>query len=160
MQKKLLMTFGTTLVHSAVSLTTRPQPLPKPVLYRVRSSASSFSFQCHLVSWRVSSSCVRLLPYLRVTLILPYIFPSITCFRRQVLHKMWPIQFAFLLFTVCMMFLCSLTVCITTLFLTRSVQLIFSILLQHQISHLSRYFWYTFRNVQVSALYKATYIFE
>ena len=30
---------------------------------------------------------------------------SITCFRRQFLRKMWPIQSAFLIFTVCGMFL-------------------------------------------------------
>jgi hypothetical protein len=38
-----------------------------------------------------------------------------------------------------------LTMCNTSSFLTRSVQLIFSILLQH-ISKLSRYFWSTFRS--------------
>jgi hypothetical protein len=39
----------------------------------------------------------------------------------------------------------------TSLFLTWSVQLIFSILLQHHISKLSRCFWSTARSVQVSA---------
>ena len=33
------------------------------------------------------------------------VFPPMTCFRRQFLRKMWPIQLAFLLFTVCMIFL-------------------------------------------------------
>jgi len=53
----------------------------------------------------------------------PSNFPSITCFRRQLLHKMWPIQFAFRLCTWCRIFLCSLTLCQTSL-LTRSVQMI------------------------------------
>ena len=39
-------------------------------------------------------------------------------------------------------------------FLTRSIKLIFSILLQHHISKLSRYFWSTVRRVQVLVPYK------
>ena len=35
----------------------------------------------------------------------PSRFPSITCFRRQFLCKMWPIHIAFLRFVVCSMFL-------------------------------------------------------
>jgi hypothetical protein len=53
-----------------------------------------------LFSLRSSSSCLRLLPLLSVTSIIPYIFRSIACFRRQFLHKTWPIQLAFLLFIV------------------------------------------------------------
>jgi hypothetical protein len=79
-------------------LTTGPQPLPKRVLQRVRSSASSFNFQYPIVSLRSSSSSLRLLPHLPVISIHPSNFPSITCFRRQFLRKMWPIQLAFLLF--------------------------------------------------------------
>jgi hypothetical protein len=48
----------------------------------------------------------------------------------------------------------SLTLSNTSSFLTRSVQLIFSILLQHHILKLFRYFWYTFQSFQVSAPYK------
>ena len=51
---------------------------------------------------------------------------------------MWPIQFAFRLRISCRIFLCSLTLSNTSSFLTWSVQLIFSILLQHHISELSR----------------------
>jgi hypothetical protein len=36
---------------------------------------------------RSSSSCLHLLPRLHV----PYLFPSITCFRRHFLHKLLPI---------------------------------------------------------------------
>jgi len=41
------------------------------------------------------------------------LFRSKTCFRRQVLSKKWPIQSAFLFFTVCRIFLSSLTLCNT-----------------------------------------------
>jgi Zn-dependent protease with chaperone function len=51
---------------------------------------------------------------------------------------MWPIQFAIRLRSSCRIFLVSLTLSNTYLFLTWSVQLIFSILLQHHISKLSR----------------------
>jgi hypothetical protein len=43
-----------------------------------------------------------------------------------------------------------LTLCNTSPFLTRSFQLIFSILLKYHISKLSRYFWFTVRSVRVS----------
>ena len=76
-----------------VCLTTVPQPLPNRVLYTVRSSASCFSLQYTLVYVRSPSSC--LLPRLRITSILSYIFPAILCFRRQFLLKMRLIQLAF-----------------------------------------------------------------
>ena len=76
------------------------------------------------------------------------------CFWRQFLRKMWTIQIAFLLFTVRRIFLSS-ALCNTSAFFTRCVQLIFSILLQHHISKLSRNFCPTSRRVQVSAPYKA-----
>jgi len=66
-------------IYSVVSLTTGPSPLPKAVLHRLQSSAYSLKFQCILFSLRSSSSCLCLLPRLLV----PSIFPSITCFRRQ-----------------------------------------------------------------------------
>jgi hypothetical protein len=40
----------TTLIHFVVSLTTGPQPFPKPVLHRVRSSASCLNCQYPLFS--------------------------------------------------------------------------------------------------------------
>jgi hypothetical protein len=46
---------------------------------------------------------------------------------------MWPIQFAFRLSILCRIFRCSLPLSNTFSFLTWSVQLIFSILLQHHI---------------------------
>jgi hypothetical protein len=117
-------------IHSVFCLTTSPYNLPKRVLHRVRASASSFDFQFPRFPLRLFGSCLRLLPRLPVTSILPSIFPSVICFRRQLQRKMWPIRLA-LLFFVWRIFLSSLTFYNTSSFLTRSVQLIFSILLQH-----------------------------
>ena len=103
--------------------TTGPKPLPRRVLHIVRSRASSFNWQYPLLSLRSSSSFLRLL-HLLFTSICPFIFPSITCFRRQFLPKMWPIQLAFRFLISCRIFLCSLTLSNTSLFLTWSVQLI------------------------------------
>jgi hypothetical protein len=86
---------------------------------------------------------------------LPCIFTSVTRCSRQFLRKMWPVQFAFRLRISCWIFLCSLTLSNTSSFLTWSIQLIFSILLQNYISNLSRCFWSFSRSVQVSAPYKA-----
>jgi hypothetical protein len=63
--------------------TTGPQPLPKRFLHLMRSRASSFKREYPLLSPRSSSNCLRLLPRLLVTSIRPFIFPSITSFRRQ-----------------------------------------------------------------------------
>ena len=48
-------------MHSVVCLSTGPQPLPKRVLHRVRSSVSSFNFQYPFFSLRSSSN---FLPFL------------------------------------------------------------------------------------------------
>ena len=143
-------------IQLAVCLTTGPKTLPRRALHIVRSRDSSFKWQYPLLSLRSSNSFLRLLPHLPVTSIPPFIFPSITRCRGQFLRKMWPIQLAFRLGISCRIFLCSLTLNNTSSFLTWSVQLIFSILLQHNISKLSRCFWSTARSVQVSAPYKAT----
>ena len=119
-------------IHLAVYLTTGPKPLPKRSLHVVRSRASSFKWEYHLLSLRSSSGFLRLLPRLPVLSIPPFVFPWITCCRRQFLRKMWPIQLAFRLLISSRIFLCSLTLSNTS-FLTWSAQLIFSILLQHYI---------------------------
>jgi hypothetical protein len=135
--------------------TTGPQPFRKLVLHVVRSSAFYFNFQCSFARVSSFSTNLRLVLRLLVTSVLPSIFPSVTCWRRQYLRKMKPIPLAFLHITVCRIFLFSLTLCNTSSFLTRSLQLIFPIILQHEISKLPRYFWSTFRSVQVSSPYKA-----
>jgi len=142
-------------IHIVVCLTTGPKPLPKRAPHIVRSRASSFKWEYPLLSLRSSNSFLRLLPCLPVTSIPPSIFPLVTRCRRQFRRKMWPVQFPFRLRISCRIFLCSLTLSNTSSFLTWSVQLIFSILLQHHVSKLSRCFWSTARNVQVSAPYKA-----
>jgi hypothetical protein len=75
-------------------------------------------------------------------------------FIKQFIPKIWPIQLAFLVFIVFRIFLSSFILSNIPSFLKWSVQLIFSILLQHYISKLSRYLWITFRSAQVSAPYK------
>jgi hypothetical protein len=73
-------------------------------------------------------SCLRLLP--RPPSLLPSIFPSITCVRRQFLRKMWPIQSAFLHCIACRTLLSSFIPWYISPLLTRSVHLIFSTLLR------------------------------
>ena len=82
-------------IHSVFCLTTGPKPPPKRFLHIVRSWVSSFNWEYPLLSLKSSSSFLRLLPRLLVTSVSPFIFPSITCFRRQLLRKLWPIQLAF-----------------------------------------------------------------
>jgi len=72
-----------TFIHSVFCLTTGPKPPPKRCLHIVRCRASSFKWEYPLLSLRSSSSFLRLLPLLLATSISPFIFPSITCFRRQ-----------------------------------------------------------------------------
>jgi hypothetical protein len=78
-------------IHLSVCLTTGPKPLPKRALHIVRSRASSFRCEYPLLSLRSYSSFLRLLPRLPVIYIPPFIFPSITCRRRQSLRNMSPI---------------------------------------------------------------------
>ena len=81
--------------HSVFCPTTGPKPPPKRCLHIVRSRAFSSKWEYLRLSLRSSSSLLRLLPPLLATSISPFIFPSITCFRRQFLRKMWPIQLVF-----------------------------------------------------------------
>jgi hypothetical protein len=109
----------------AVCLMRGPRPLSSRVPRRVRSSMSSFNLQYPLFSLRSFSSLLHLLRRLPVTCILPSIFPSITCFKGQLLRKIWQIQTDFLIFIVRRIFLYSL-ILYNTSFLTRSFQMIFS----------------------------------
>ena len=112
------MCYGILIYYSVVCLTTGPKPPPKRFLHIVRSKASSFKWEYPLLSLRSSSSFLRLLPRLLVTSISPFIFPSRTCFRRQFLRKMWPIQLAFRFRISRRIFLYSLTLSNTSSFLT------------------------------------------
>jgi len=67
------------LRHRLVCLTTGSQPLPKPVLHTVRSSASSFNFQCPLFSLRSSSSLLVYILVFRSLLFLPAFYLWCVC---------------------------------------------------------------------------------
>ena len=121
-------------IHLIVCLTTSTKSLPKRNLHVLRSRASSLKWEYPLLSLRSSCRVLRFVPRRTVTTIPSFIFPSITRRRRQFLHKMWPIHLALRLIISCWIFLCSLTLSNTYSFVTWSVQLIFSILLQHHIS--------------------------
>jgi len=82
-------------IHSVFCLTTGPKPPLKRCLHIGPSRASSFKWEYPLLSLRSSSRFLRLLPRLLATSISRFIFLPITCFRRQFLRKMWPIQLAF-----------------------------------------------------------------
>lgn len=75
-------------------------PCAKAALNRVRSGGNSLKFQYILSSLMSPSSCLRLHPLILVH----YIFPSITYYRRQFVRKLWR-------FVVCGMLLSSLTAC-------------------------------------------------
>jgi len=93
--------------HHAVYLMTEPQPITKWA-HRVQSGASSLNFQYHLVSLRSFSSCLHFLPRLPIT----SVFPSITCFRRQFLRKIWPSQWRILrMFFFMWMIICTDNLC-------------------------------------------------
>ena len=104
--------------HSLFCLTTGPKSPPKRFLHIVRSRASSFKSEYPLLFLSSSSSFLRFLPRLLATSISPFIFPSITCFRRQFLRKMCPTQLTFRFLISCRIFLCSLTLSNTSSFLT------------------------------------------
>ena len=128
----LLMSRQVICIHSVCSLSyDRSIASPKRVLHREWSRTSPFNSLYAVLSLRSSSSCLHLLPRPTVTSILPSIFPSVMCFRRQFLHKMWPIQLTSFSIIQCRILLSSLTLCNTSSFLIRSAQQIFSILFQH-----------------------------
>ena len=104
--KREAVSWCNSFIHSVNCLTRGPKPPPKRWLHIVRSRASSFKWEYPLLFLRSSSSFLCLFPHLLATSISPFIFPSITCFRRQFLHKMsdaiyWKfIYVVFCLFTV------------------------------------------------------------
>jgi hypothetical protein len=79
---------------------------------------NDFSTECNLklplaifaiLSFPWSHQVVAYIFFLFFPLLLPSIFPPITCCRSKFLHKMWPVQLAFLLFILHTVFLSSLT---------------------------------------------------
>ena len=95
----VIHSFVRSFFRSVARHTTLPEPLPEP-----QSAIKCFLFQFPYPPF--SSSFSRCLPpRLPVTSLIPSIFLSLKCLRRQFLRKMWPILSAFLLFIVCRMFL-------------------------------------------------------
>ena len=84
-----------------VCLATGLYRLPKRLAIECDPDGYSFQFQYFLSCLMSPSSCLRLLPLFLV----PHVFPSIKCFRRQFVCKLWPIQLAFFRFVVCRMLL-------------------------------------------------------
>jgi hypothetical protein len=70
----------------------------------MRANASYFNFQYPFVPLRSPSSCLRLLSCLPVTSI-PLILPSIMCFKRQFLRKMWPVHIFNIIHIPCICFI-------------------------------------------------------
>jgi len=112
-----------------------PTPLPYSVSWQVRSLFQrEFSTWWDLVLPFSVSSFLFFLKVLQLLLTSSsssshHAFTFITCFWRQFLRKMWPIQLASILFICCKIFLFSLTLCNISSFLTPSVQLVYSKLL-------------------------------
>ena len=116
-------------IHLVVCLTTGPKPIPKPALRIGQPGDSSFKWEYPLPSLGLPvASYVFFLFFL--SLLSPFYLSFNNFCRMQFLRKMWPIQLAFRLLISCRIFLCSL-LSNTSSFLTWSVQLIFSILLQN-----------------------------
>jgi len=90
-----------------VCLATSSWVLPKPVRHIIRSKASSSKFQYLIFHSRPSSNCLRVPSRLLVL----SVSPSIMCYTRQFLHKMWPIHLAFFRFILCRTFLSPLILC-------------------------------------------------
>ena len=104
------------------------------VLWQVHSFFQiKFSIECDLV---LTLSISSILSFPKNHPLPVYIFQlfhylsPIMLFRRQFMHKMWPIQLAFLLYILHTIYLASLTLFISS-FLSRSDRLICSLLLQH-----------------------------
>ena len=89
------------LIHSVACLRQVHSLFQNVFCTRVRCSSFSFNLQYPLFFSRPSSNCLLLLCCLPVTSIPPPVCPSVTCFRRQFLWKVWPIQLAFFRFIGC-----------------------------------------------------------
>ena len=78
-------------IHVDIVHTIRGQSYDRPVASSKASSPDDpLSLQYPLFSLKSYSSCLRLVPRLTVTSILPPTFPSVTCLRRQILREVFP----------------------------------------------------------------------
>jgi hypothetical protein len=111
-----------------------------------RSKASSKGSSPHSAIWELPPSNESILSFPEGHPVASYVFFLVFLSRLSSFYIFFnPIQLVFRLLISCRIFLCSLTLSNTSSFLTWSVQLIFSILLQHHISKLSTYFCSTAR---------------
>ena len=108
-----------------------------------KTSSSQSTTQRFLVQFTVSSIFLKVIRQLLTSSSSPspHFYPSLYLSFNKVLQNVVPTQstsnqLAFLRFVICRLFLSPFTQCNTSPFLTRWVQLIFSILLQHYISKL------------------------
>jgi hypothetical protein len=83
---------------------------PKQMPQRVRFNGFALKSWYLFSFLKLSSSCLCLLLRLPVTSSFSYICSPITCFRRQFLSNMWPIQLAVLLLCSCLCLLLRLPV--------------------------------------------------
>jgi len=83
---------------------------PKATSPQIATHCFLLQFPVSSLSLRSSGRCLRLLPRLPVTSILPTIFHSVKCFRKQFLCKMRPIKVPLFVFIACTIFL-SFAVC-------------------------------------------------
>ena len=132
------------VIYHAVCLSTGPQPLP-----------NQSSTDCDLVL-PVSNycSCLQLLPLLSITSILLLFFLQLLVllgsFYTRCDQSSYPSSILFYVRYS------SPTFCIIS-FLTRSVQMIFSVPIQNHNSKLFQHFWSTFRSVQFSGPHRCMF---
>ena len=86
-------------IYFVVCLATSPKVLTKRVLQRARSIVSSFKSRDLIFVLLPSSSCLSLIFRLPLPSMLPFLFPSIICFRRQYLRS---IHLVYLCYILCL----------------------------------------------------------
>jgi len=112
---------------------------------------NKFSTDPNLVfPFTIYGSCLHLFRLPPVTALLACNFPSTSCFVRQFLRKMWPIQLYFLHFISRTIFLSPL-IFVSYHFSHDPSNWFSTSLLQNHIPKLSMYFWSPFRKVKFSA---------
>jgi len=141
----------TAAIQSAVCLKTDPLPLPKPVLRTVRSNASHFNFRYSLVSLSSSTNCLRLL----IRLHFPSILSVSDVFQNAVSTQCVSNRVSITSF-YCMQDVLFLLDSVYYLYIfSRSVQLIFCILLHQQIFKIFNAFFIYFPKCSVFSTMKS-----
>ena len=143
------------IYHSAVCLTTVHSLFQSQFSTQCNLVAtSSFNFQYPRFSLSFNSS-LRLLSFLDINSISHFLSVLQSCVLENSSYARCDQSNYPSFFPLYVRYFSPSLLCKTSSFLTRSVQLIFPILLQHHILKLCRYFCSTFQRVQVSAPYNA-----